>query len=352
MKLNKPITPEDYKLQGSFKSVCQQLLEKRYTERWEKPLAYWALPDDRGLPMALLGHKIGDLLSTPFDELSGTPGVGRKKIKTLVTLLNRVAKDDASNLEVDGADTTKANGKTNGKTNGKSKNGKPEEKFDPANVSEAVWTRWRDTVRRNALGREKLGYLAPSLRKLPTVIWRTPLDYYLDRSLTEINSLKTHGEKRVHAVLKVFHTLHQMLSTAGTDQFTSLRPTPKFVVAIENWIDEVSANDGPPGQNEIRCHVVLPILEQIRHDCGETLYKLIADRLGVDGRRQSVRTQSKRMGVTRARVYQLLEDGSKVLNVRWPQGRCYMAQLAEQVEDVESQKMLKDLREIVFPEQA
>ena len=33
------------------------------------------------------------------------------------------------------------------------------------------------------------------------------------------------------------------------------------------------------------------------------------------------------MGVTRARVYQLLEDCSRVMEVRWPEGQQLMAQL-------------------------
>ena len=49
------------------------------------------------------------------------------------------------------------------------------------------------TVRLHGIGQEKLGRLAPSLQSLPTVIWESPLGFYLDKSLTEIRELKTHG---------------------------------------------------------------------------------------------------------------------------------------------------------------
>lgn len=341
MKLNQPITPEDYKLLNGFQSICKTLQKQQYAGRWEKPLVYWVLPGDRRVPMALLGHKIGDLLATSFDDLFNTPGVGRKKIETLVTLLQRVAQEDSPTLVTVGTEASGQNG------NGKPSKGK---KFNSADVSDAVWTLWQKTVRRHGLGCEKIGYLAPTLQTLPTVIWQTPLDFYLDRNLDEIRSLKTHGAKRVCAVLEVFHTLHHMLAKAGTDEYMVVRPAPKFVVALENWLARVMASETPPTAKELRRYLVLPLLEQIRHDGGETLHSLVRVRLGIDGKSKNIREQSKRMGVTRARVYQMLEDSSDVMNVRWPQGHCYLAHLSEKLTDKNALKMLNTLRDLLYAE--
>ena len=49
--------------------------------------------------------------------------------------------------------------------------------------------------------------------------------------------------------------------------------------------------------------------------------------MGINGAPQSVRQQSKKMEVTRARVYQLLEDCSKVMSVRWPEGQHLLSSL-------------------------
>jgi hypothetical protein len=65
------------------------------------------------------------------------------------------------------------------------------------------------------------------------------------------------------------------------------------------------------------------------NDSGETIVNLARGRLGIDGPPQSVRTQSRKMGVTRARVYQLLDDCSKVMNVRWPEGQMLLRQLGD-----------------------
>jgi hypothetical protein len=37
------------------------------------------------------------------------------------------------------------------------------------------------------------------------------------------------------------------------------------------------------------------------------------------------------MGVTRARVYQLLDDCSKIMSVRWPEGQSQLRALAEKL---------------------
>jgi len=75
--------------------------------------------------------------------------------------------------------------------------------------------------------------------------------------------------------------------------------------------------------------------------------------LGVDGSVQTVRHQSKQMGVTRARVYQLLEDCSKVMAVRWPEGEHLLAALAERLRgisaDSDSGRLLYATMDLFFP---
>src|SRR5271170_6898293 len=93
MKTNKVVSVEDYKIVSSFQTLRKTLLEDKFADRLEKPLAYWAMPNDRRLPLAFLGRTIKDLLETPFEELSATPGIGQKKISCLVKLLSRATKE-------------------------------------------------------------------------------------------------------------------------------------------------------------------------------------------------------------------------------------------------------------------
>ena len=49
--MGRTISAQDYKLVCSFETVREALLQDRFTDRLVKPLAYWALPNDRRLPL-------------------------------------------------------------------------------------------------------------------------------------------------------------------------------------------------------------------------------------------------------------------------------------------------------------
>src|SRR6185437_15834318 len=135
-----------------------------------------------------------ELLATPFEQLYATPGVGRKKIHSLVKLLWRasqtspnefaspVAKSAATVPIVDASNWSHVH--------------------DAASVSEASWAQWREAISRHGLNQEPIGRFAATLQKLPRVIWTTPLAAYVELSLAEMRALKTYGEKRVNAVLE------------------------------------------------------------------------------------------------------------------------------------------------------
>ncbi len=348
MKMNKVTSVEDYKIVSSFQSLRKTLLDDKFADRLEKPLAYWALPNDRRLPLAFLGRTIKDLLATPFEELSATPGIGQKKISSLVKLLSRATKDHppAVPFGLNELNEAKKNALAE-KLRHQSTN------FDPAIVSEALWAQWQRTVIEQGVGRERLGRLAPTLLALPTVIWHTPLEQYVNHSVAEIRQLKTHGEKRVRVVLEVFCIVHEMLSGAGAEQHLALRIVPKFILPLEAWIAQVLQRPGVPSSDEVRDRLTIPLLDQIRIDAGPTIHELSEGRLGISGPPQSVRQQAKRMGVTRARVYQLLEDCSRVMEVRWPEGQQLLAQLDARFQAEacgrDDRERFRATRELFFP---
>jgi hypothetical protein len=70
------------------------------------------------------------------------------------------------------------------------------------------------------------------------------------------------------------------------------------------------------------------LLDQIRIDLGDQVAGLATARLSLDDDAPTVKQQADTMGVTRARVYQLLEDCAKVMEMRWPEGRWLLAPLS------------------------
>ena len=128
---------------------------------------------------------------------------------------------------------------------------------------------------------------------------------------------------------------------------------PKFIEPIEHWILGAIARTEVPSATEVRESFAIPLLNQLKIDAGDVIHGLSETRLGINGPPQSVRHQSKQMGVTRARVYQLLEDCGKVMDVRWPEGQYLVAALAARFKAIagaeDDLKLFRGTVELFFP---
>lgn len=322
MKPGNAASVEELQVVSRFESLREILLSSEYAAHLQRPLAYWALPADRRLPLAFMGRTLGDLLNTPFSELSATPGIGHKKIRSFVKLLARAANTDQSELPMD-LDAVPAHGSASSPAAGGS------DGFDPSAVSEVVWGRWRATVVERGLEAEAMGRLAPSLKGMTRVIWNRPLGAYANSSLAEIRAMKTHGEKRVRAILEVFHGVHGLVADMGRQEHLVVRIVPRLIDSVETWVDRALQTPGVPGPEEIFAKFVAPLLQQIHVDATRQIARLAECRLGVNGPATSVRQAARTLGLTRARVYQLLNEVNDIMNVRWPTGRHQVYELRD-----------------------
>lgn len=304
-----------FELAARFERLRDLLLTDRYEARLKHSLSYWVLPADRRLPRALLHRPLGDLLRTSFNSLAATPGIGQKKMHSLLQLLDRALQAD----EVGHANADEVSDWIGGEAASASIPG------DPANISEVTWAKMRAVVVRHGLGNEPLGRFAQNLHDLPRVIWSTPLSTYAGLTLDEIRRLKTHGEKRVRAVVAIFAQLNAHLN-AGRGLADV---TPRGVDGVEAWLADVLAHGRLPSEADLRTRFLLPLVEQIRLDAGEATANLVFGRLGWEGPKLSVRRAAMKLRLTRARIYQLLEDAETVVAVRWPKGLARMRSLME-----------------------
>lgn len=328
---------EDLRLRAAFDGVRRKLLHERYVATLEKPISYWVLSSDRRLPRAFLDRTVGELVKTPFASLTATPGVGQKKMAGLLQLLRRALNETPTpEAACESRDVPLSDAE-----------------FDPDNLSEREWDRWRETIRQHCLESVPLGRVAVSLQDLPSVLWRTPFEEYLGNSLSELRQRRTHGEKRVRAVLQAFHEVQRLLGHGGGESRLGVRLVTRPVQRAENWLSNALGRTETPSVDELTDQVIRPLIDQLRGDLGQDVGELVAARLGIDGALGSVREQSHRLGVTRARVYQMFDECAEVMHVRWPEGRLHLRQFAE---TVASQyfgfgcDLVGSLQSLLFPE--
>ncbi len=324
MRPDKASSVEELQVISRFESLRTILQTEDYTDHLDKPLAYWALPSDRRLPLAFLGRSLKDLLATPYVDLSATPGIGRKKIRSFVQLLARAANTNPAELPAETAPAV--NHRPIAPTHKVSSNGNG---FDPGSVSEVVWARWRTSVVKHGLADETLGRLAPTLRNMTRVIWNVPLGAYTDCTLAEIRGMKTHGEKRVRAIMEVFYSVHCLVAEMGSQTHLVVRIVPRLIDEVERWIGESLQTSGVPDDDEIFRELIHPLLQQVDLDATQQIARLAENRVGLSGPITSVRQAARTMGLTRARVYQLLNEINDIVTVRWPNGRHQVYELRD-----------------------
>jgi hypothetical protein len=365
MILTPSATGEEMQNISQFQALRKILLSPAYRACLERPLAYWVLPTDRRLPLAFLSRSLADLLHNPYEDLAKTPGVGRKKMAAFVKLLARAAETDPRDMSeinpatlpfhATGADSHHPSAdhpkKENSSGSASSHNG-----FDPMSVSESLWSRWRASVVQHGLSGEKLGRFTPSLQNVTKVIWNVPLANFAQYTLAEMRSMKTFGEKRIHAILEVFHGIHEILAGLGSQPHLTVKIVPRSIDRVEAWVGRTLQTPGVPGEEEISENFIRPLLEQIEIDASPQILTLAQSRLGICGPPSSVRQSARCMGLTRARVYQLLNEINDIMSVRWPLGRHQIYELRQKFErESAAMEMPPDLAgfhaavELIFP---
>ena len=104
---------------------------------------------------------------------------------------------------------------------------------------------------------------------------------------------------------------------------------PRLIDEVERWIGESLQTSGVPDDDEIFRELIHPLLQQVDLDATQQIARLAENRVGLSGPITSVRQAARTMGLTRARVYQLLNEINDIVTVRWPNGRHQVYELRD-----------------------
>ena len=305
---------EDIQVVPQFEQLRSVLLQKEFAVHLTKPLAFWTLPTDRRLPLILINRTLGELLRIPFEELCRTPSIGEKKIQSLLTLLHRAANTKSEDIP-DSLLPLQADASTALFLD------ENDDFTDSTFVSELQWQKWQSIILDKGLANEKLGRLCPTLGDLTRVIWNCTLGEYCTKTLIEMRDIRTHGEKRVTAILKIFHCVCSIVSKLENSKHLVTRLVPKNIAHVEAWSMQTLGKRCRPTKTDIGTNYIGPLMAQLRIDATEHLCRLAENRIGLHEEVTSIRQAARELGLARARVYQLLNEINDILMVRWPNGR-------------------------------
>jgi len=305
---------EDVQVVPQYEHLSSVLRQDQYSLHLTKPLAFWALPTDRRLPLVLINRTLGELLKIPFEELCRTPSIGEKKIQSYLTLLAR-----AVNTKTEDIPTSCLTAQTEAHSTLFIDENEPFS--DSTFVSEIQWQKWQAVIVEKGLVHEKLGRLCPVLSELTRVIWNCTLGEYCTKTLAEMREIRTHGEKRVQAIIKIFHCVCGIVSKVDNTKHLLTRLIPRDIDHVESWTLHILNKRGTPSKTDIEANFIKPLLAQLKIDSTEQICQLAENRIGMEGEVTSIRQAARTLDLARARIYQLLNEINDILIVRWPNGR-------------------------------
>jgi hypothetical protein len=287
------------------------------------PLANWAVSSDRGLPTALMGCKLGQLLEKSFDDLRAIPSVGVKKINGVIELLARAVSEfdqpnnPHSSMGADGLRSRKPAAICIGSATDR--------------VTEREWKTWRDRVCLDAISREPLGRLVPALRELPRNLWHALPANYSAITLADLRELPSHGSKRVQIILETFRKLHALLESLGDSSTLAVLPLPRFARETLSLQAAVPSLGRSLTVDDLQVRLVGPLVEQLDRDAKPKVAEVVRDVLA---RRSSdfVHRLADDRCMTRPAVRLALGEARSILQLRWPEGSTVTRQLLGELE--------------------
>ena len=225
MKFSKTASVEELQVIGRFESLRKILHSDEYKDHLQKPLAYWALPTDRRLPLAFLGRTLEDLLNTPFSGTFRHAGNRAEKMCSFVKLLGPrgqhrslgTSHTDLSNLP---RETVEARGEQL-PANGHG--------FDPGDGFGGRVGPVAGKRREPWFGRRK----ARSLRPQPPPHDARHLEHAaggVHQSHARRNPRHENARRKaVRAILEVFHSVHTVVANMGTQPHLTVRLIPRLI---------------------------------------------------------------------------------------------------------------------------
>jgi hypothetical protein len=317
-----------------FTALSRKLRESEALDL-NKPLSYWVRKEEASLGQSLLSRSLDEIFRCSYEELYSIRGVGVKKVDKLLSLLKRLSQDPNSHRVTYQAKSTKET-----------------QLFQAAYISEHEWAGLREKISKSYMANEPLGRLASGLKYVPTVIWNTPLKQYCQSTMSEMRTQKTHGTKRIAAVVNAFRSASEILSNSQTR--AQHPPRLPLFANIEQWYSR-SPVERRHELRELAAFLINPIMQQFQADLPELTLQVVHERLGWECQARSVIQISKKHRLTRARVYQHLDIPVQVLKLRWPDGKelwkkCIteLTKLDKGIESHETFILLKAIYDLFF----
>jgi len=287
-------------------------------EHLDSTLSDWLEPDDDDIPYKFLTWRIRRILNTPFRIFSSS-WITEDRLATFVELLGRVHQTACSSTGVSDESATSGDHRP--------VNSDSTERH--LTVSGTAWRTWCEVIECHDLSATSLGALAGSLEDLPGSFWDRKLREFTSKTYLELSGTPGLGPRKMSVVVDLFRELASQLASVPAKSSLGVILLPKPIRELSFWLYQVLEERHIPTSSEIATSFCRPLLTQLQTDLSPEVASIVIRRLGVDGKPETLAEIADDVGLTRERVRQLTLRATKVLHVRWPQGKHLLDDLYE-----------------------
>jgi len=317
-------------------------------------LRRWVCAEDKHFPHLFFDRPLRHFTRISLRNIRATPTIGEKKLSKLLDVLERAC--DAirrPNLRPAAGQMVRNVPRPFKEAEDTGHQGPIARQIASTVIGEITEDEWEGLCRiamTHHLEHYALGRLAPSLRYLPSSLWKTPIDFYTGRSLAEITRLPGHGDRRRRLVVEVFRSLGRSLSTIPGDSHLKVCVMSAAVRDVSAWIEAVLLRERLPDLDEMHHCLAERLLAQLDVDLGPEIREMVERRIGLAGQRESFDQIAQAFRLTRERIRQLINRAPEVFHVRWPEGRYLLNNLCGHLGSAKHDSGHRELLAVVMSE--
>ena len=194
-----------------------------------------------------------------------------------------------------------------------------------------VWRNFVATIESAGYAPEPVGRYARSLQQFPRRLWPLPFAQFLTEPLRSRQQRPWLGPKKQDLLNQIVQDLAVTLTGLHASSAIPPRIRTAGFAEVERQLWTAIVEPRLAGASQIQRSVFPWILDELERDAGVRTRQLFANRLLPSIPPITPTEHAGQLGITRARYYQLLQQGRAILRFRWPEGPAILSALADRV---------------------
>ncbi|MDP1564447.1 MAG: hypothetical protein Q8M16_23955 [Pirellulaceae bacterium] len=347
---------------------------RRCGQHWmlTKPLSRWVKPGDRYFPSILINKTLGEVVETGIGELRNVRGIGRKKLRTLMDVIERAVEDIELCIQNEMLVSSQSPEELGQQRSDPVKtwphhlnlNLSTIAEFDAVDRAAAdntylelscdEWTAICHAIKQAGFETYTFGRLVRSHRKFVARYLNKSVATVTDLSFEEFMEFKRTKPTLAKKSFGEIFRLARIGAIGEREPTFSFHLTAGPIGRVAKWVEHVLGGSDVPEYRSIGNHLLFPLIEQVKIDLGTRTVKMLKRRIGYLRKPETLNQIAAPLELTRERVRQILMTVRRSIHLRWPDGKLAVQRIYQKCIDTQqparSSRLVRRIMSLIFDE--